>query len=174
VYAPPATTFRQVLHSQIPTHVRFTESFPQKAQWKVECWETSIFRDNLRRVAPYRVPYFPVIPTFFVRFPILYYLCCRVERKQQRQGELTCYGDTHRLGIPSSTRRELSWQESDSTNACVSRVSLSTTPQTWTHRIRRLPRSDVNALPCSTRRNERCGRLAFDATEARREASIFE
>lgn len=31
--APPATILRQPLHSQIPTHARFTESRPQNAQW---------------------------------------------------------------------------------------------------------------------------------------------
>ena len=72
VYAPPATTFRHDRQSQIPAQVRLTESFPQKTQLYVECWETSIFLAILRRVEPYLVPYFPVIPTFFVRFPILY------------------------------------------------------------------------------------------------------
>ena len=67
-YAPPASTFLHALHFQIPTAVRFTESFPQKRQVKRECWETSIFFTCLRSDEPYRTPYLPVIPTFFVLF----------------------------------------------------------------------------------------------------------
>ena len=67
-YAPPASTFLHALHFQIPTAVRFTESFPQKRHVKRECWETSIFFTCLRSDEPYRTPYLPVIPTFFVLF----------------------------------------------------------------------------------------------------------
>ena len=72
LYAPPAMTLRQDLHDQMPVAVRFTLSFPQKLQRYVECCDTSTLRRSFLRVAPYRVPYFPVIPTFFVRcLPIL-------------------------------------------------------------------------------------------------------
>ena len=67
-YAPPASTFLHALHFQIPTAVRFTESFPQKRHVKRECWETSIFFTCLRSDEPYRTPYLPVIPTFLVLF----------------------------------------------------------------------------------------------------------
>ena len=67
-YAPPASTFLHALHFQIPTAVRFTESFPQKRHVKRECCETSIFFTCLRSDEPYRTPYLPVIPTFFVLF----------------------------------------------------------------------------------------------------------
>ena len=54
------------------SHPRGTNlSFPQNTHEYFECWEISIFLITLRIDAPYRVPYFPVIPTFFVRFPIL-------------------------------------------------------------------------------------------------------
>ena len=46
-------------------------SFPQKAHVYFECCEISIFLITLRIDAPYRVPYLPVIPTFFVRLPIV-------------------------------------------------------------------------------------------------------
>lgn len=46
------------------------ESFPQKEQLYLECCVTSIFLITLRSVAPYRVPYLPQIPTFFVCLPI--------------------------------------------------------------------------------------------------------
>jgi len=72
-YAPPAMTLWHLRHSQIPTHVRLMESLPQKTHRYVACWEISTFLINLRSVEPYRVPYFPEIPTFFVRFPIMYY-----------------------------------------------------------------------------------------------------
>jgi hypothetical protein len=50
-------------------------SLPQKAQLYLECCVISIFFTTFLMEAPYRVPYLPVIPTFFVRFPILNYLC---------------------------------------------------------------------------------------------------
>ncbi len=74
--APPVMTFLQPLHSQMPTHARFTESRPQKTQWYCErkranvkamcgkrvnegspiltfaCCVISIFLTNLRSVAP--------------------------------------------------------------------------------------------------------------------------
>lgn len=46
-------------------------SVPQKTQLNLECWETSIFFMFLRIDAPYRVPYLPQIPTFFVRLPMV-------------------------------------------------------------------------------------------------------
>lgn len=46
-------------------------SFPQKVHEYFECCETSIFLITFRIEAPYRVPYLPVMPTFFVRRPIL-------------------------------------------------------------------------------------------------------
>ena len=45
-------------------------TLPQKTQLNRACCETSIFLICLRIDAPYRVPNFPVIPTFFVCFPI--------------------------------------------------------------------------------------------------------
>lgn len=44
-------------------------TLPQKTQVYLECCDTSIFLMILRSEAPYRVPYFPQIPTFFVRLP---------------------------------------------------------------------------------------------------------
>ena len=41
----------------------------------LQCCETSIFLMTLRIDAPYRVPYFPVIPTFLVRFPMVREVC---------------------------------------------------------------------------------------------------
>jgi hypothetical protein len=70
VYAPPAWILLQALHFQMPTAERFTLYFPQKLQKYLECWLTSIFLICLRREAPYRVPYLPTIPTFFVRLDI--------------------------------------------------------------------------------------------------------
>lgn len=46
-----------------------THTLPQKTQVYLECCDTSIFLMILRSEAPYRVPYFPQIPTFFVRLP---------------------------------------------------------------------------------------------------------
>ena len=88
-YAPPAYFFAQVLalHCQIPTADRRTETLPQAGQGYLECWVISIFltlwaksdeyelrKGGGKRVtyvflneAPYRTPYFPVIPTFLVR-----------------------------------------------------------------------------------------------------------
>ncbi len=43
-------------------------TFPQKEHRYLECWLTSVFLICLRRLAPYRVPYLPTIPTFLVRF----------------------------------------------------------------------------------------------------------
>ena len=78
VHAPPAITLEHPLHSQIPTLVLFTESFPQKEQVYLEliingdayCWVISIFFTCFLNEAPYLVPYFPVTPTFFVRLAI--------------------------------------------------------------------------------------------------------
>jgi len=56
-------------HFQMPTTSRFTLSFPQKTHVYLECCDISIFLIIFRREAPYRVPYFPQIPTFLVRFP---------------------------------------------------------------------------------------------------------
>lgn len=38
VHAPPAITLEHPLHSQIPTFVLFTESFPQNEQVYLELW----------------------------------------------------------------------------------------------------------------------------------------
>lgn len=86
--APPATVRLHRLQFQMPTTCRFIASwkrrgemvqnghrkgylkdltFPQKVQVYLECCVISIFLTILRREAPYRVPYFPTIPTFFVR-----------------------------------------------------------------------------------------------------------
>ena len=46
-------------------------SLPQKVHVYFECCETSIFLMTLRMEAPYRVPYLPVMPTFFVRLPLV-------------------------------------------------------------------------------------------------------
>lgn len=43
-------------------------TLPQKGQKYLLCWLISIFLTCFRRLAPYRVPYLPTIPTFFVRF----------------------------------------------------------------------------------------------------------
>ena len=51
----------------MPTTERFTASLPQKTHVYFECWLTSIFFTTLRSEEPYRTPYFPVIPAFFVR-----------------------------------------------------------------------------------------------------------
>ena len=67
MYAPPAIILPQPPHFQMPTTERFVESFPQKTQVYFECWLTSIFLTTLRSDEPYRTPYFPVIPAFFVR-----------------------------------------------------------------------------------------------------------
>ena len=67
VYAPPAMTFLQPPQFQMPVAVRFTESFPQKTHVYFECWLISIFFTCFRSEAPYRTPYLPVIPAFFVR-----------------------------------------------------------------------------------------------------------
>lgn len=42
-------------------------TFPQKEHVYFECCVISIFFTILRSDAPYRVPYFPTIPTFLVR-----------------------------------------------------------------------------------------------------------
>lgn len=70
VYAPPAWILLQALHFQMPTAERFTLYLPQKLQKYLECWLTSIFLICFRSEAPYRVPYLPTIPTFFVRLDI--------------------------------------------------------------------------------------------------------
>lgn len=62
--------FLQALQCQMPTALRFMAYFPQKLQKYLLCWLTSIFLICFRRDAPYRVPYFPTMPTFFVRFDI--------------------------------------------------------------------------------------------------------
>ena len=67
MYAPPAIILPQPPHFQIPTTERLVESLPQKTQVYFECWLTSIFFTTLRSEEPYRTPYFPVIPAFFVR-----------------------------------------------------------------------------------------------------------
>ena len=70
VYAPPAWILLQALHFQMPTAERLTLYLPQKLQKYLECWLTSIFLICFRSEAPYRVPYLPTIPTFFVRLDI--------------------------------------------------------------------------------------------------------
>lgn len=57
---------RQHICTMLYTRQRFT--LPQNGQKYLLCWLTSIFLICLRRLAPYRVPYLPTIPTFFVRF----------------------------------------------------------------------------------------------------------
>ena len=42
------------------------EFLPQNEQLYLACCVTSIFLMTFRRVAPYRVPYLPQIPTFLV------------------------------------------------------------------------------------------------------------
>jgi len=71
MYAPPAITFRQEPHFQMPVAWRLTLSFPQKTQLYFECCDTSIFLMFFLMEAPYRMPYLPQMPTFFVRLPIL-------------------------------------------------------------------------------------------------------
>ena len=48
----------------------FILSFPQKVQVYLLCWEISIFFTVFLKLAPYLVPYFPVIPTFLVLLAI--------------------------------------------------------------------------------------------------------
>lgn len=67
-HAPPATVLLQRLQDQIPTTVLFIASLPQKVHVYLLCWVISIFLTIFLKEAPYLVPYFPVIPTFFVRF----------------------------------------------------------------------------------------------------------
>lgn len=101
VQAPPATVFRHARHFQIPTASRFTVScasqgparqsdalwlkmwrfertLPQKVQVYLACCVISIFLICLRNDAPYRVPYLPVTPTFFVR------LVCKTGTKERK------------------------------------------------------------------------------------------
>merc|ERR1719348_1015818 len=73
--APPATVFLHDLHFQIPTAERFIASLPQNLHVYLACWLTSIFLAIFLRDAPYRVPYLPTIPTFFVRFAIFFLSC---------------------------------------------------------------------------------------------------
>merc|ERR1719359_2341984 len=67
---PPAMTFLQALHFQIPPATRLTLVFPQKLHRYRACCRISMRFVTFRSEAPYRVPYFPVMPTFFVRFAI--------------------------------------------------------------------------------------------------------
>jgi hypothetical protein len=69
IQAPPATVFLHDLQDQIPTALRLTASLPQKAHVYLAWDEISSFLACFLSEAPYLVPYFPVIPTFFVRFP---------------------------------------------------------------------------------------------------------
>eukprot|EP01119_Soliformovum_irregulare_P020541 TRINITY_DN6673_c1_g1_i2.p1 TRINITY_DN6673_c1_g1~~TRINITY_DN6673_c1_g1_i2.p1 ORF type:complete len:135 (+),score=0.99 TRINITY_DN6673_c1_g1_i2:351-755(+) len=64
--APPAVVFRHPPQCQIPTACLLTVSFPQNPQVNLACWVISIFFTCFRSEAPYLVPYFPTIPTFFV------------------------------------------------------------------------------------------------------------
>lgn len=52
VHAPPAMTFLQARHSQMPTDWRLTESLPQKVHVYLECCEISIFLTCRRKEAP--------------------------------------------------------------------------------------------------------------------------
>ena len=52
MYAPPAITFRQEPHFQMPVAWRFTLSLPQKTHVYFECWLISIFLTPLRSEAP--------------------------------------------------------------------------------------------------------------------------
>ena len=70
-YAPPAIRLLHDPHFQIPTTSRFMFCLPQNGHVNLLCWLTSILRSTLRIEAPYLVPYFPVMPTFLVRFPIV-------------------------------------------------------------------------------------------------------
>ena len=45
----------------------FEHTLPQKGHVYFECCEISIFLTVFLREAPYLVPYFPHMPTFFVR-----------------------------------------------------------------------------------------------------------
>merc|ERR1719335_1367123 len=65
--APPAIVLLQLLQCQIPTACRFTLVFPQKEHKYFARCCVSIFLTSFRKLAPYRVPYFPEMPTFFVR-----------------------------------------------------------------------------------------------------------
>jgi len=65
-YAPPAIVFLHPLQFHIPTAVLFTASLPQNVHVYVACCDISIFFTCFRSDIPYRVPYFPVTPTFFV------------------------------------------------------------------------------------------------------------
>lgn len=65
-HAPPAITDLQERQFHIPTELRLTESFPQNEHVYFACCDISIFFICFRSEAPYLVPYFPTIPTFFV------------------------------------------------------------------------------------------------------------
>ena len=87
-YAPPATIFRQAPQDQMPTTDRFTESLPQKTHVYFECWLISIFFTCLRREAPYRTPYLPVMPAFLVR--------CEGWRGERVRADSSPRGTAHR------------------------------------------------------------------------------
>eukprot|EP01065_Artemidia_motanka_P051027 TRINITY_DN886_c0_g1_i5.p2 TRINITY_DN886_c0_g1~~TRINITY_DN886_c0_g1_i5.p2 ORF type:complete len:103 (-),score=11.27 TRINITY_DN886_c0_g1_i5:6-314(-) len=88
VHAPPAkVTLQGPWQYQTPTALRLMANLPQGAQKCLECCEISIFLARFRRLAPYRVPYLPVMPTFTVRLPILLaFLSCvhKVSNKVQK------------------------------------------------------------------------------------------
>ena len=52
LYAPPADTFLQAPHFQMPVATRFVASFPQNVHVYFECCATSIFLTILRSEAP--------------------------------------------------------------------------------------------------------------------------
>ena len=68
----------------MPVAWRLTLSLPQKTQLYFACCDTSIFLMFFLMEAPYRMPYLPQMPCFFVRRPIvsvLVFYVCKWQRK---------------------------------------------------------------------------------------------
>ena len=73
----------------------FMASCPQNVHVYLECCVISTFLTIFLNEAPYRVPYFPVIPTFLVCFSILAYLLCGLcEKKCERYHIVNCENRT--------------------------------------------------------------------------------
>jgi len=71
-YAPPAKTLPHFEHSQILVLVRWTAFLPHLGHaWRCFCW-LSTSRIMVRDFTPYRSAKRPDVPTFFVRFDILF------------------------------------------------------------------------------------------------------
>eukprot|EP00250_Pteridium_aquilinum_P002545 c12766_g1_i1 orf=13-336(-) len=75
----------------MPTAFLFTAYFPQNSQKYLACWLTSIFLICFLKLAPYRVPYLPTMPAFFVLFVMAAedpnHRSSRPPRQQLKEGE---------------------------------------------------------------------------------------